>query len=106
MRIPAEQGLKPSLLDRLIDPGSAGTEWRPGYGLNQVLDVLRRDLEDLLNTRQTARGPLGLSKSIYAFGLPDLTTFEAISPQQKEELGKALDNAEDDDLIDGHEVSE
>lgn len=91
-RIPAEQGLKPSILDRLIDPNSAGTAWRPGYGLNQVLDVLRRDLEELLNTRQTARGPLGLQRSIYAYGLPDLTSFEAITPQQREELGKALGN--------------
>ena len=47
------QGLMPSILDRLIDPDSAGTDARRGYGLTQMLEVIRRDLEDLLNTRQS-----------------------------------------------------
>jgi type VI secretion system protein ImpF len=90
-RISPQQSLKPSILDRLIDPDSAGTAWRLGYGLQQVLEVVRRDLEDLLNTRQTAAGPPGLQKSIYAYGLPDLTSFEAITPKQKEALGRYLE---------------
>src|SRR5262245_50855738 len=48
-----QQGVTPSILDRLIDPESAGTEWRHGYGIDQLLEVVRRDLEDLLNTRQS-----------------------------------------------------
>jgi type VI secretion system protein ImpF len=89
-RVTPQQGLKPSILDRLIDPESDGTAWRPGYGLQQMLSVLRRDLEELLNTRQTARGPQALQRSIYAYGLPDLTSFEAITPQQKMELGEVI----------------
>ena len=46
------QGLMPSVLDRLIDAESAGTPTRQGYTLSQMEDAVRRDLEDLLNTRR------------------------------------------------------
>ena len=91
-----QQGVMPSLLDRLIDPHSGGTEWRHGYGVEQVLDVVRRDLEDLLNTRQTAtdvpRGLPRLANSIYAFGLPDLISLNAVTPAQREEIARALES--------------
>jgi type VI secretion system protein ImpF len=87
----SEQGLKPSILDRLIDPDSAGTAWRPGYGLQQTLEVLRRDLEDLLNTRQTTKSLPGLQQSIHGYGLPELSSFEVITPDQKREVGNVLE---------------
>ncbi|MCI0456393.1 MAG: type VI secretion system baseplate subunit TssE [Gemmataceae bacterium] len=91
-----QQGLMPSILDRLIDPESAGTEWRHGYGINRLLEVVRRDLEDLLNTRQTV-GDLSadlprLAGSIYAFGLPELTSFSALTTDQREEIARTLEN--------------
>jgi type VI secretion system protein ImpF len=90
-------GVMPSILDRLIDPQSSGTEARHGYGIEQLLDVVRRDLEDLLNTRQTVTDlPPDLQRlrnSIHAFGLPDLTTFNAITPAQREEIARALEQA-------------
>ena len=43
-----QQGLQPSLIDRLLDPGSGGTAWRPGYGLEQMSDAVRRDLRGML----------------------------------------------------------
>ena len=49
-RVDPHQGLMPSLLDRLIDPDAEGTVGRHGYDLQQVIDAVRRDLEDLLNT--------------------------------------------------------
>ena len=86
----------PSILDRLIDPQSGGTEWRHGYGVEQVLDVVRRDLEDLLNTRRTAtdmpRGLPRLGSSIYAFGLPDLISLNAVTPAQRDEIARALES--------------
>jgi type VI secretion system protein ImpF len=89
-----QPGVMPSILDRLIDPQSSGTEWRQGYGTNQLLEVVRRDLEDLLNTRQSVssfpRGLERLAGSIYAFGLPDLVSFNAITPNQQEEIARAL----------------
>lgn len=87
--------MQPSILDRLIDPDTRGTSWRSGYGIQEMMDVVRRDLEDLLNTRQTH---LGLpddfeetKKSIFNYGLPDLTSRNAITPQQKEEIGRSLE---------------
>lgn len=94
-RIDPQQGLQPSLLDRLIDPETKGTSWRRGYGLQDLMDVVRRDLEDLLNTRQTYTKKSGdsedLEKSILAYGLPDLTLFNANTTQQQEEIGRELE---------------
>ncbi|MCC6418652.1 MAG: type VI secretion system baseplate subunit TssE [Gemmataceae bacterium] len=90
-----QQGVMPSILDRLIDPQSTGTEWRHGYGVNQLIEVVRRDLEDLLNTRQTVRdlppGQPHLLDSVYTYGLPDLISFNAITPGQREEIARALE---------------
>jgi type VI secretion system protein ImpF len=87
----------PSILDRLIDPQSSGTEARYGYGIEQLMEVVRRDLEELLNTRQTVTGLppdlVRLRNSIHAFGLPDLTSFNAITPAQREEIAHALEQA-------------
>jgi type VI secretion system protein ImpF len=88
------QGLMPSLLDRLIDPESAGTSWRRGYGVEQMFAAVQRDLEDLLNTRAAADMPEGFTEvnnSIVAYGLPDLTSLEAITPQQREDIGRVLE---------------
>jgi len=93
--IDPSQGLMPSLVDRLIDPLSAGTDARRGYSLSQMLEVIRRDLEDLLNTRQTNMGlPVELtrvSRSIMSYGLPDLTTFTVNSAGAREEMARKLE---------------
>lgn len=89
-KVDSKQGLKPSILDRLIDPESGGTAYRPGYGVVQMLEVVRRDLEDLLNTRQTVQGLKGLQKSIYCYGFPDLTNYNGLTPAQREEIGGLL----------------
>jgi type VI secretion system protein ImpF len=96
-----QQGLMPSILDRLIDPDASGTSWRRGYGLEQMVEAVHRDLEDLLNTRQSYVGPKengGLSKdlvevgnSIVAYGLPDLASLSAVTPKQREEIGRVLE---------------
>jgi type VI secretion system protein ImpF len=94
-RVDPNQGLMPSLLDRLMDPDSGGTAWRPGYGVEQMVQAVQRDLEDLLNTRQSH---VGLSEeyrevhnSIVGYGLPDITSLNAISPQQRQEIGRILE---------------
>ncbi|MCI0462837.1 MAG: type VI secretion system baseplate subunit TssE [Gemmataceae bacterium] len=93
--MPTEQGFLPSILDRLIDPDSSGTAWRQGYGMEQMLEAVRRDLEELLNTRQTSgdlpRGLQQTRKSIHAFGLPDLTSFHALTSDQREKLARTLE---------------
>jgi type VI secretion system protein ImpF len=90
-----QQPLMPSVLDRLIDPESGGTAWRRGYGVAQIVDVVRRDLEDLLNTRQSHQHLppeyTQVHNSLVAFGLPDLAALEAHTPQQRQEIGSVIE---------------
>lgn len=94
-RIDPQQGLLPSILDRLIDPDTKGTSWKSGYSLQNMVDVVRRDLEDLLNTRQSHQGLTEAfgetERSILGYGLPDLTSLDAITSQQREEIGRILE---------------
>jgi type VI secretion system protein ImpF len=91
------QGLMPSLLDRLIDPESGGNNWRRGYGVEQMFAAVQRDMEEMLNTRTSYVGLPDayreVRNSIFTYGLPDLTSLEAITPQQREEIGNALAGA-------------
>lgn len=95
-RVDPNQALMPTILDRLIDPDSGGTTWRRGYGVEQMIEVVHRDLEDLLNTRQSIAGsPEGfeeVNKSIVAYGLPDLTSLNAVTAQQREDIGRVLEH--------------
>jgi type VI secretion system protein ImpF len=90
-----QQGLMPSIIDRLIDPSSGGTAWRRGYGLEQMMQSVQRDLEDLLNTRQTHIGLPAEYKevhnSIFAYGLPDLNSLSAITTHQRAQIGRAIE---------------
>lgn len=88
-------GILPSVLDRLIDPDSAGTSWRRGYGVEQMTDAVRRDLEDLLNTRQSHTGLSPAFKEVHesliAYGLPDLTSLNAFTTHQREDIGRVIE---------------
>ncbi len=94
--VDSDQALMPSLLDRLIDPDSGGTIWRRGYGIDQMMDSVKRDLEDLLNTRQSHVGlPREFAethRSIVGYGLPDLTSLAAVSQRQREEIGRLIED--------------
>ena len=86
--------LTPSLLDRLIDQeidqGSAR-----GYDHRQMIDVVRRDLEDLLNTRLTNIGIppdfVEVNNSIVTYGLPDLSSASADTSEQRGDIGKLIE---------------
>jgi type VI secretion system protein ImpF len=90
-----QQGLMPSIIDRLIDADSGGTAWRRGYGIEQMISAVQRDLEDLLNTRQSATGlseEFGeVQNSIAGYGLPDLTALEAFTTQQRDQIGRVIE---------------
>ena len=94
-RTDPEQGLTPSILDRLIDPDAGGTGWRHGYGPEQMADAVQRDLEDLLNTRQTHAGLPSdyqeVQASIVGYGLPDLTALPADTPEQRAAIARVLE---------------
>jgi type VI secretion system protein ImpF len=91
---PSALGLLPSVLDRLTDAESAGTEFRQGYSVAQMAEVVRRDLEDLLNTRRPPADMLeGLEqvrRSVVNFGLPDFSRLDPLTAQQRNEIAKTI----------------
>src|SRR5262249_53553924 len=95
-RVDPNQALMPTMLDRLIDPDSGGTAWRRGYGVEQMVQLVQRDLEDLLTTLKTSTDLPEAYKetgaSIIAFGLPDLTSIDAVTPNQREDIGRVIEN--------------
>ncbi len=94
-RIDSRQALVPSVLDRLIDPDSSGTAWRQGYGIEQVQEAVRRDLEDLLNTQRSAREVpeefAELRHSMLNYGVPDVTSTRAVGPQLRDQIARTLE---------------
>lgn len=94
-RLLATQRLLPSILDRLTDPDSGGTAAGQGYTLQQVIEAVRRDLEELLNTRQTSAGiPVIYEEvldSIVAYGLPDMTMVNAATPGERASIGRIIE---------------
>jgi type VI secretion system protein ImpF len=87
----------PSVLDRLVDPEAGGTGRRRGYSVEQMVDAVRRDLEDLLNTRRSSSAAAEdypeVANSIVTFGLPDLAGLNAFTPQQREAIGRVIEAA-------------
>jgi type VI secretion system protein ImpF len=87
--------LLPSMLDRLIDPDTGGALNRRGYGLNQMIDAVRRDLENLLNTRLTNTVPSDkypeVQRSIAAYGIPDFGSVNAFTSVQRDAIGRIIE---------------
>jgi type VI secretion system protein ImpF len=96
-RVHSEPGLMPSILDRLVDPQSLGTIYRPGYSLEQMIEAVRGDVEDLLNSRRVYPDVpeefTEVWKSILVYGLPDFASMNAFTPEQREEVGRMLERA-------------
>src|SRR5437773_186930 len=88
-------GLMPSLKDRLLNPDSMGTRGRPGYTLHQIIESVRDDLEELLNTRRSH--PVlenqypELAHSVATYGLPDVTLLGANTPAKQEVIGQIIE---------------
>jgi type VI secretion system protein ImpF len=92
-RLPS--ALLPSLKDRLLNPESMGTQAQPGYTLSQIIDSVRDDLEDLLNTRRAfevdeAKFPQ-LARSFVNFGLPDLTSLTGMQEEIAEGIAGTIE---------------
>jgi type VI secretion system protein ImpF len=91
----AEKGVTPSMLDRLIDPDSGGTQTRRGYGIEQMVSVVGRDLEELLNTRlgviHLPEEYPALQQSPLAFGLPDFGSVKTASAQSRQAIGRSIE---------------
>jgi len=87
--------LLPSLKDRLLDPDSMGTKAQPGYSLIEILESVRDDLEELLNTRRShnveEKEFPEVVRSIVTYGLPDLAALGAASLGKQDAIGKIIE---------------
>ncbi len=88
-------GMMPSVFDRIVDPESLGTRARPGFSVDDLVASVRRDVEDLLNTRQNQDRTIEefpqLAGSVYRFGLPEMVSMRASSPEDRQKIGRVLE---------------
>ncbi|MCY2949235.1 MAG: type VI secretion system baseplate subunit TssE [Planctomycetota bacterium] len=90
-------GLMPSVLDRMINPDSLGTRTNPGFTIAELITAVRRDVEELFNTRQNQDKDIDLfpmlADSVYRFGLPEVVSLQASSPEDRLKIARMLERA-------------
>jgi type VI secretion system protein ImpF len=98
MKAKKGQLLRASILDRLIDerPDLRTETEKQRYQLvDEIKEGVKRDLEQLLNTRfRAVSAPsycLELEKSLINYGLPDLNTFNFISGSSREQFCRIVE---------------
>jgi len=84
-----------SVLDRLIDEDLRipDKQLARSESLRKLRDAVRRDLEWLLNTRHpVVAAPLNsqLNRSLYMYGVPDITSLSAKNVADREQLLQAM----------------
>ncbi len=91
----------PSLLDRLID-NEPDVQREPlnrrVQDLAELKECVARDLEDMLNTRREALDDLPeefveTNRSLLVYGLPDFSSFNLLSPNDRNRLCRAIERA-------------
>jgi type VI secretion system protein ImpF len=94
----SNQPLLPSILDRLIDDGEeplGGTSRPHGQSLHELKLSVRRDLQNLLNTRwRCSSWPPDLDQldvSLVNYGLPDFTSSNMSRKSAREELREIIE---------------
>src|SRR4051812_31721124 len=94
-RVAPRDTFVPSVLDRLIAPADLGSGPSMGYGLQQLIEVVRRDLEDLLNTHQTFNDLpeelVELRNSVLAYGVPDFVAQGVTRDQAQRQIGDIVE---------------
>ncbi len=98
-RVDKKKKLRPSILDRLLDNDPSNTmEVDSGQHqkLKELRNSVRRDLENLLNTRLRILEPDDdfneLKKSLLTYGLPDLATVNIIDKVSRKKFVTLLEN--------------
>jgi type VI secretion system protein ImpF len=92
-----DQSLLPSVFDRLLDD-EPDTRREPAKNRSQILSELRRsvrrDLENLLNTRvRCVPWPAELNElkvSLVSYGIPDMTGAPLGTPREREEFCRTI----------------
>ena len=92
-RIDKKKKLRPSILDRLFDNDPDNAVERDAdqhQKLKELRDSVRRDLENLLNTRFRMLEPdskfIQIKKSLLNYGLPDLATVNISDKLKRKEF--------------------
>lgn len=90
--------LTPSLLDRLLDSAPRvqfETPLSPKDSRQILLSGLRRDIENLLNTRRvseaTTEGLREVKRSVFNYGLPDITDLAANYLHDPQSLARSIE---------------
>ncbi len=90
--------VKLSLLDRLLDDEPKAKSEAPltrGASLAKLKAAVRRDLENLLNTRRTPdfipEGSVETLRSVYYYGLPDITSLPANFLYEQNQLLQSIE---------------
>lgn len=98
-RVDKHKRLRPSILDRLLDDEPhLSTERAPAshQHLAQLRASVKRDLENLLNTRYRLVSPpedlTHVSTSLMNYGLPDLATVNIIDVVKRREFVRELES--------------
>ena len=93
-KVPQSQLLLPSLLDRLVAEETSSPTSKGQY-LRELKESVRRDLQNLLNTRwHCTSWPPDLTElevSLLSYGLPDLTSLQFGSPESQEEFRRLVE---------------
>ena len=97
-----ERPVRPSVLDRLIDDdhrSNVEPALTRSQSVRQFKTALRRDLEWLLNARRTItpvpEDSEQLARSVFTFGLPDITSMSKDSRESFEKLARMIQSAID-----------
>lgn len=92
--------VKPSVLDRLLDPDPANPRDPVSSRAESVQNLkaaVQRDLEELLNTRSSLQAlPAGFveaPRSVWAYGLPDFSSLNISSSAGRARLQEMIENA-------------
>jgi type VI secretion system protein ImpF len=93
----SQSGLRASLIDRLIDPEAEGTSWRRGFSVEQMIDTVRRDLENLLNSHRAA-GEVAdelpeVRDSLITYGMPDLASIRSSVTDARARVSAAIEES-------------
>ncbi|WP_075188043.1 type VI secretion system baseplate subunit TssE [Teredinibacter haidensis] len=97
-RIDKKKKLRPSILDRLVDSEphiQIEADKSKHQQIKELRNSVRRDLENLLNTRYRVIEPntdlSQLESSVLNYGLPDLATVNIVDHEKKNEFTKNLE---------------
>jgi type VI secretion system protein ImpF len=89
-----------SVLDRLIDddPGTFGDSLRPRHEtVKEFRRAVQRDLDDLLNSRNSTAGFAPhfeeIARSVLGYGLPDFSAINLKSPHGQARIRQAMETA-------------